>query len=121
MVCAERTIGSKIILDATDGTPTLTWVKWKLISVHLEKVLISSVIRTRWGLMADLSMRDRGELDWWKKDDVHGLTTTIQGRCALATDTPPPMVAVILRCDNQPLGHPSCKQSKNSQEQENKY
>jgi hypothetical protein len=56
-----------------------------------------------------------------EKDDVHGPTTTIQGRCALATDTPPPMVAVILRCDNQPLGHPSCKQSKNSQEQENKY
>jgi hypothetical protein len=56
-----------------------------------------------------------------EKDDVHGPATTIQGRCALATDTPPPMVIVILRRDNQPLGHPSCKQSKNSQEQENKY
>jgi hypothetical protein len=44
-VCAERTIGSEIILDAPDGT----------------------LIRTRWGLMADLLMRDRYELDWWKK------------------------------------------------------
>jgi hypothetical protein len=24
------------------------------------------VIRTRWSLMADLSMSDCGELDWWK-------------------------------------------------------
>jgi hypothetical protein len=51
-------------------------------------------------------------------DDVHGLTTTVQGRCTLATDTPPPMAVMILRRDNQPLGHPSCKQSKNQQEQE---
>jgi hypothetical protein len=51
-------------------------------------------------------------------DDVHDLTTTVQGRCALATDTPPPMAAVILRRDNQPLGHPSYKQLKNQQEQE---
>jgi hypothetical protein len=28
------------------------------------------------------------------------------------------MAAVILRRDNQPLGHPSCKQSKNQQEKE---
>jgi hypothetical protein len=41
-----------------------------------------------------------------------------QGCCALETETPPPMAAVILRRDNQPLGHPSCKQSKNQQEQE---
>jgi hypothetical protein len=51
-------------------------------------------------------------------DDIHGPTTTVQGRCALATETPPPMAAVILRRDNQPLGHPSYKQSKNQQEQE---
>jgi hypothetical protein len=35
-VCAKRTTGSKIILDAPDGT----WLMWKLISVHLEIVLI---------------------------------------------------------------------------------
>ena len=29
-------------------------------------------------------------------DDVHGLTTTIQGCCTLATDTPPPMAIMIL-------------------------
>jgi hypothetical protein len=51
-------------------------------------------------------------------DDVHSPTTTIQGRYALATNTPPPMAAVILQHDNQPLGHLSCKQSKNQQEQE---
>jgi hypothetical protein len=39
MVCAIRTIGSKIILDATDGTE-VTRLKWKLDSVHLEIVLI---------------------------------------------------------------------------------
>jgi hypothetical protein len=33
-------------------------------------------------------------------DDVHSLTTTVQWHCALATDTPPPMAAVILRHDN---------------------
>jgi hypothetical protein len=31
------------------------------------------------------------------------------------------MAAVILRRDNQPLGHPSYKQLKNQQEQENKH
>jgi hypothetical protein len=42
-VSAKYTIGSEIMLNAPD------------------------VIRTRWGLMADLSMRDHGELDWWKR------------------------------------------------------
>jgi hypothetical protein len=36
-VCAKRTIGSEIILDAPIGTPRL---KWKLNSVCLEIVLI---------------------------------------------------------------------------------
>jgi len=47
-------------------------------------------------------------------DDVHGSTTAFQGRCALATDTPPPMGAAILwSATPRPLGHSSCKQSKN--------
>jgi hypothetical protein len=29
-------------------------------------------------------------------DDVHGPTTAFQRRCALATDTPPPMAVTIL-------------------------
>jgi hypothetical protein len=29
-----------------------------------------------------------------KRVDIHGLTTTVQGRCALATDTPTSMVDV---------------------------
>ena len=50
--------------------------------------------------------------------DVRGPTTTVQGRCALATDTPPPMVAAILwERDHGPRGHSSCKQSRNWQEQ----
>jgi hypothetical protein len=38
IVCAEHTIGSEIILDAPNGTPTR--LKWKLISACLEIVLI---------------------------------------------------------------------------------
>ena len=40
MVCAKRTIGSEIILDANDGTPG-EWVMWNLVSVRLETVLVS--------------------------------------------------------------------------------
>jgi hypothetical protein len=47
-------------------------------------------------------------------DNVHGPTTAFQRRCALATDTPPPMVVTILwSMTPWPLGHSSCKQSKN--------
>lgn len=47
-------------------------------------------------------------------DDVHGPTTAFQRRCALATDTPPPMAVTILwSVTPWPLGHSSCKQSKN--------
>jgi hypothetical protein len=47
-------------------------------------------------------------------DDVHGPTTAFQRCCALATDTPPPMVVTILwSVTPWPLGHSSCKQSKN--------
>jgi hypothetical protein len=47
-------------------------------------------------------------------DDVHGPTTAFQRRCALATDTPPPMAVTILwSVTSWPLGHSSCKQSKN--------
>jgi hypothetical protein len=53
-----------------------------------------------------------------KRVDIHDLTTTVQGRCALATDTPTPVVDVILwSMTTQPRGHLSCKQSKNLQEQ----
>ena len=41
MVCAKCIIGSEIILDAPDGTSDVTWVKWILVSVHLEIVLVS--------------------------------------------------------------------------------
>jgi hypothetical protein len=40
-VCAERTIGSEIILGSTGWNSYVMWVKWKLISVYLEIVLIS--------------------------------------------------------------------------------
>jgi hypothetical protein len=40
LVCVERTIGSKIILDAPDGTLG-EWVMWNLVSVRLETVLVS--------------------------------------------------------------------------------
>jgi hypothetical protein len=40
MVCAKHTIGSKIILDAPDGTPC-EWVRWNLVLVRLEIVLVS--------------------------------------------------------------------------------
>jgi hypothetical protein len=49
-----------------------------------------------------------------KRVDVHGPTTTVQGRCALATDTPTPMVnAILWSMTTQPRGHLSCEQSKN--------
>jgi hypothetical protein len=38
-VCAKCTIGSEIILDTPDGTPS-DELMWKLISVHSEVVLI---------------------------------------------------------------------------------
>jgi len=38
-VCAEHTIGSKIVLDAPDGTPWC-WVMWNLVSIRLEIVLV---------------------------------------------------------------------------------
>jgi hypothetical protein len=43
MICAERTTGSEIILDAPDKTPRslVTWVVWNLILVRLETVLVS--------------------------------------------------------------------------------
>jgi hypothetical protein len=41
-VCAERTIGLEIILDAPDGYSKVTWVKWKLVSLCLEIMLISA-------------------------------------------------------------------------------
>jgi hypothetical protein len=47
-------------------------------------------------------------------DDVHGPTIAFQRCCALATDTPPPMAVTILwSVTPRPLGHLSCKQSKN--------
>jgi hypothetical protein len=39
-VCAERTIGSKIVLDAPHGTPRGTRLKWKVVLVRLQIVLI---------------------------------------------------------------------------------
>jgi hypothetical protein len=39
-ICAERAIGSKIVLSAPDGTPRWRGVKWKLVLVRLEIVLI---------------------------------------------------------------------------------
>ena len=41
MVCAERTIGSEIVLDAHDGTPRFTWVMWNLVLVYSETLLAS--------------------------------------------------------------------------------
>ena len=40
-VCAERTIGSEIILDAPNRTPKVTWVFRNLVSVHFEVALVS--------------------------------------------------------------------------------
>jgi hypothetical protein len=67
-------------------------------------------------------VRVESPIFWWrrritqlsKRINVHSLTTTIQGRCTLATDTPTPVVDVILwSTTTQPRGHLSCKQSKN--------
>jgi hypothetical protein len=44
-VCDEHTIGSKIILDALDGSTRwnskVTWVMWSLVLVYLEILLVS--------------------------------------------------------------------------------
>ena len=55
-----------------------------------------------------------------ERDDVDDPTTTIQGRCALAIDTPTPEIVVTLSARDQPNheGSCSCKQSKNKQEQD---
>ena len=65
------------------------------------------------GFVPDLSMRG------WGITRLEEMTFTARlqpsnGCCALATDTPPPMDAAILwEHVTQPLGHLSCKQSKN--------
>jgi hypothetical protein len=51
-----------------------------------------------------------------EKDDIHGPTTTIQGRCALATDTPSPMVAMILRCTHPASNRRTRKNKRTSTE-----
>ena len=56
------------------------------------------------------------KFDLVEGDDVHDPTTSIQGWCALATDTPTPRIAAFLWCATWPRGHSSCKQSKNKQE-----
>jgi hypothetical protein len=54
------------------------------------------------GFVPDLSA-EVGDNSIDGEDDVHGPTTAFQGCCALATDTPPPMVAAILW--SATLGH----------------
>jgi hypothetical protein len=39
-------MGMEIVLDIPDGTP-ITWVKWKLVSVRLDIVLISTQDRCK--------------------------------------------------------------------------
>ena len=41
MVCAECTIGSENVFDATQRNFFVTWVMWNLILVCLEIVLVS--------------------------------------------------------------------------------
>jgi hypothetical protein len=49
-----------------------------------------------------------------KRVKVHDLITTVQGRCSLVTDTPTPVIDVILwSTTTQPRGHLSYKKSKN--------
>jgi hypothetical protein len=50
-------------------------------------------------------------------DDVHGPTTAFQSRCALATDTPPPMAVTILwSVTPWPLGQELARTSRTSTE-----
>jgi hypothetical protein len=42
MVCARRTIGLEIVLDALDAFHKVMRLKWKLVSVLLEIVLITT-------------------------------------------------------------------------------
>jgi hypothetical protein len=70
---------------------------------------------THEGLNPDLSVEmEDNSIGGGGGVDVPNLTTTIQRHCALATDTPTPVVDVILWSTmTQPRGHLSCKQSKN--------
>ena len=88
------------VSQADDGD-TVRWQNW------------SKLMCTRWVIA-----RSFDERVWNNSigggDDVHGPTTAFQRRCALATDTPPPMAVTILwSLTPWPLGHSSCKQSKN--------
>jgi hypothetical protein len=57
---------------------------------------------------------DKFDLNW---RDFHNPTTTFQGCCALAIDTPTPVVVRDLVEHDQPNHYGnSCKQSKNKQE-----
>jgi hypothetical protein len=60
---------------------------------------------------------DRDNFNLMDGDNVHDPTTTVQGWCALATDTLTPRIIAFLWCTTRPWGHLSCKQSKNKQEQ----
>jgi hypothetical protein len=71
------------------------------------------LMENRVGGIPDLRWRRR-TTQLGKRIDVHGLTTTVQGRCVLAINTPTPVVDVILwSTTTQPRGHLSCKQLKN--------
>jgi hypothetical protein len=43
-VCDKRTVGSEIVLNAPDGSLD-EWVKWNLVSIRLEIVLVSEQYR----------------------------------------------------------------------------
>src|SRR5690348_1048450 len=94
---------------------------WYLGTIQSDTKLIHTVVvQKNWTMMCTrwVIARSFDERVWNNSigggDDVHGPTTAFQRRCALATDTPPPMAVTILwSVTPWPLGHSSCKQSKN--------
>jgi hypothetical protein len=89
-----------------------SWIAWAELSV-LSGQLPLVLMETREGWIPIFQWRQR-ITRLGKRVDIHGQTTTVQGRCAWATDTPTPVVDVILwSTTTQPRGLLSCKQSKN--------
>jgi hypothetical protein len=105
MVCAKHTIGSKIVLDTPDSTPwwwsssgCLIQFIWYSANLDAKKVrglcwTYQSDMNPQ-GFVIDLSMRSVRNSIWgwrWRSWPDYSLPS-----CALATDTPPPTVVVIL-------------------------
>ena len=86
MVCARCTIGSEIILDAPDGTTRVTRLKWKLVSVISDKVLILTQDRSTVCVKRTIGLEIVLRHTWWNLSSFISETVlvSVQDRCMVS-------------------------------------